>query len=70
MALLYFHTDFAYLQGCGNPVCVVLDRKPRRFRSLCHFVSYVAAQNRKNQVNFIQKGDCYDISKYNNNADI
>ena len=51
-----------HLQGCGNPVCVVLDRKPRRFRSLCHFVSYVAAQNRKNQVNFIQKGDCYDIS--------
>ena len=37
--------------------------KPRRFRSICQFVKYASDQNRKNQVNFIQKGDCYDISE-------
>ena len=48
-------------KGCGNPLCVIIDRKPMRFHSLCEFVNYLVLNNRKQQVNFIQKGDCYDI---------
>ena len=44
-------------------MCVVIDTKPRRFRSLCQFILFVSESNRKSQVNFLQKGDCYDISK-------
>jgi len=45
--------------GCGNPICVLLDRRPVRFHSLCHFNREVAARGA--QVNYIQKGECYDI---------
>ncbi|XP_023334540.1 uncharacterized protein LOC111706022 [Eurytemora carolleeae] len=48
-------------QGCGNPVCVIIDSKPRRFKSLCEFKSFLQTENRLSQVNFVQKGDCYDI---------
>ena len=51
----------SHSQGCGNPVCVVIDQKPRRFKSLCSFIKFV--KPRGDQMNFIQKGDCYDISK-------
>ena len=51
-------------QGCGNPICVILDKKPVRFSSVCQFVNFLCNNNRRQQVNFIQKGDCYDISKY------
>ena len=67
------------VQGCGNPICVVLDRKVFRFPSLCAYARsstantsttntstiprYICDENRKEQMNFIQKGDCYDISE-------
>merc|ERR1719233_257912 len=47
--------------GCGNPICVVIDRKPMRFRSICEYSKWACDNSRKNQMNFIQKGDCYDI---------
>ena len=50
-------------QGCGNPVCVVIDTKPMRFRSICQYLRVICDANRKEQMNFLQKGDCYDISK-------
>ena len=31
----------AYFQGCGNPVCVVIDRKPRRFKSICQLKTFL-----------------------------
>ena len=62
------------MQGCGNPICVVLDRKVFRFPSLCAYTRcsttptsiiprHIFDENRKEQMNFIQKGDCYDISE-------
>merc|ERR1719244_249530 len=48
-------------KGCGNPVCVVVDKKPRRFRSLCAFNKFLSEDRPGDQVNFVQKGDCYDI---------
>ena len=51
------------VKGCGNPICVILDKKPVRFTSICQFINYLCNNNRQKQVNFIQKGDCYDISK-------
>merc|ERR1712179_525707 len=50
--------DYAKL-GCGNPICVVIDRRPVRYHSLCHFNKEIGL--RGSQVNFIQKGNCYDI---------
>ena len=54
------------LQGCGNPVCVVIDSKPRRFRSVCAYLKFLCETNRKEQMNYMQKGDCYDISMFLN----
>eukprot|EP00091_Calanus_sinicus_P000567 TRINITY_DN1049_c0_g1_i5.p1 TRINITY_DN1049_c0_g1~~TRINITY_DN1049_c0_g1_i5.p1 ORF type:complete len:322 (-),score=49.90 TRINITY_DN1049_c0_g1_i5:820-1785(-) len=48
-------------QGCGNPICVVIDRKSVRFASICKYTQFCIEQSRANQMNFIQKGDCYDI---------
>merc|ERR1719430_2060044 len=48
-------------KGCGNPICVVIDRKPRRFKSICEYSKFACENSRKNQMNFIQKGDCYDL---------
>merc|ERR1719402_150058 len=48
-------------QGCGNPICVVLDQKPRRFPSLCQFRKWLLETSRDCQINYIQKGDCYEI---------
>jgi len=45
--------------GCGNPVCVVLDNKPQRFKSLCALNRKLS--ERSDQVNYVQKGDCYSI---------
>merc|ERR1711915_667350 len=48
--------------GCGNPVCVIIDAKPRRFRSLCQMAKFLRMNNRAEKyINFVQKGDCYDI---------
>ena len=47
--------------GCGNPICTVLDQKPVRFSSFCAYSKEMCQKSRKNQMNFIQKGDCYDI---------
>ena len=48
-------------KGCGNPICTVIDRKARRFSSICSYIKFACVNSRKNQFNFIQKGDCYDI---------
>jgi len=48
-------------KGCGNPICVVLDQKPRRFPSLCQFRKWLLDTSRDCQINYIQKGDCYEI---------
>merc|ERR1719431_351806 len=48
-------------KGCGNPVCVVIDRKPRRFESLSSFNRFMGEERPGDQINFVQKGDCYDI---------
>merc|ERR1712142_1360858 len=48
-------------KGCGNPICVVIDRRVVRFPSICQYSKFACENSRKNQVNFIQKGDCYDI---------
>merc|ERR1719430_2685613 len=55
-------------KGCGNPICVVIDRKPRRFKSICEYSKFACENSRKNQMNFIQKGDCYDIIDNNEGA--
>merc|ERR1719233_1368343 len=55
-------------KGCGNPICVVIDGKPRRFKSLCEYSEFACKNSRKNQMNFIQKGDCYDIIDNNEGA--
>ena len=34
-----------------------------RFRSICQYLSFICDANRKEQMNFLQKGDCYDISE-------
>ena len=49
-------------QGCGNPVCVVIDSKPRRFQSVCKFIEFIEGTDRDKMMHFLQKGDCYDIS--------
>merc|ERR550519_272881 len=36
-------------QGCGNPICVVLDQKPRRFPSLCQFRKWLLETSRDGQ---------------------
>merc|ERR1719402_1093920 len=48
-------------KGCGNPICVVLDQKPRRFPSLCQFRKWLLDTSRDCRINYIQKGDCYEI---------
>jgi len=47
--------------GCGYPVCVVLDKRPMRFKSICALIGHLSIENRLKQMNYIQKGDCYDI---------
>jgi len=48
-------------EGCGNPVCLALDKKPMRFSSLCHAYAYLKMYNRLDSMHFVQKGDCMDI---------
>lgn len=49
--------------GCGNPVCVLVDSIPRRFPSLCSFLTYLSSFERVRQFYFVQKGDCADASE-------
>merc|ERR1711915_292808 len=51
----------AVTKGCGNPVCVVVDKRPMRFQSMCDMALYMQSNNRMSQMNYVQKGDCYSI---------
>ena len=48
------------VDGCGTPICVNIDARPKRFESLCRFVSYLKTDCIKRQFYQIQKGDCAD----------
>ena len=52
-------------EGCGFPVCAIVDSKPKRFRSLCRLVQYMKDENLVRRVLHVQKGDCADASKWN-----
>jgi len=55
--------------GCGNPVCVIIDKKPRRFQSVCDMAKFMKTNSRCEQINFAQKGDCYQIIDTKEKAD-
>jgi len=54
--------------GCGNPICVLIDARPERFKSMCQFVHYLEDNNLHRRMFHIQKGDCLNaIAKKSKN---
>ncbi|CAB4055362.1 unnamed protein product [Lepeophtheirus salmonis] len=49
-------------EGCGYPICVLLDGIPWRFKSLCDFIHHLEISNQDHirRIFQIQKGDCAD----------
>merc|ERR1711962_83840 len=45
--------------GCGNPICVLIDARPERFKSMCDFIHYIDDNKLRYRMFHIQKGDCY-----------
>ena len=50
-------------EGCGFPICVLIDARPKRFRSLCQFIKYIKEESLHFRMFHIQKGDCTAASK-------
>ena len=50
-------------EGCGFPICVDVDMKPKRFESMCRFVKWMKDQGHERRIFVIQKGGCEDVSK-------
>ena len=49
--------------GCGFPVCAVVDMRVKRFKSMCAFVEWVNTEGHLRRVFEIQKGGCEDASE-------
>ncbi len=49
-------------EGCGTPVCVIVDAKPTRFSSLCALTAFLGETALQRQFFMVQKGDCADAS--------
>ena len=50
--------------GCGAPVCVLLDSRPKRFPSMCSFIGFVVTYALNQRIFHVQKGDCAYASKF------
>ena len=50
-------------EGCGTPVCSLIDARPKRFESLCGLARHVQEKSLKRQFFTVQKGDCADASE-------
>ena len=49
--------------GCGYPVCAIVDARPKRFVSLCNFTAWAAEEGLTRRVFELQKGGCEDVSE-------
>ena len=49
--------------GCGFPVCVDVDMRPKRFESMCRFVKWLKENGHERRIFAVQKGGCEDVSK-------
>merc|ERR1712106_513945 len=47
-------------EGCGRPVCALIDSRPIRFASLCQLFNHMTNEGMYSRVLHIQKGDCAD----------
>ena len=50
-------------EGCGYPVCVIVDARPKRFVSLCNFTAWAEEMGLTRRVFELQKGGCEDVSE-------
>ncbi len=48
--------------GCGSPVCTIIDSRPMRFPSMCGLVAFMKKLGMVRRVLHVQKGDCADAS--------
>ena len=51
-------------KGCGYPICVDVDMRPKRFKSMCSFVKWLHDNNHVRRIFLVQKGGCEDVSKF------
>ena len=51
-------------EGCGTPVCALVDARPKRFASMCALVRFLRENSLQRQFFMVQKGDCADASGY------
>ena len=51
-------------KGCGYPICVDVDMRPKRFKSICSFVKWLRDNNHVRRIFLVQKGGCEDVSKF------
>ena len=49
--------------GCGFPICVDVDMRPKRFESMCRFVKWLKENGHERRIFAVQKGGCEDVSK-------
>ena len=49
--------------GCGRPVCALIDTRPMRFSSLCQLVKTMSDEGHYHRILHVQKGDCADASE-------
>ena len=49
--------------GCGYPVCAIVDGRPKRFVSLCNFTAWMEEMGLTRRVFELQKGGCEDVSE-------
>ena len=49
--------------GCGFPICVDVDMRPKRFASMCSFVRWLKDNGHERRIFAVQKGGCEDVSK-------
>ena len=50
--------------GCGAPICVIIDSRPKRFASMCSFIGFIVSYAMHQRIFHIQKGDCAYASKF------
>ena len=51
--------------GCGFPICVDVDMRPKRFESMCSFTKWMKENGHERRIFEVQKGGCEDVSKLN-----
>ena len=49
--------------GCGFPICVDVDMRPKRFESMCSFTKWMIENGHERRIFEVQKGGCEDVSK-------